>query len=172
MGRPKKSRLKQTCTFCGTEFELLESQLKWRMNTENNIFCSKTCAAKHHWGHGIAGQISDELSPFRVLLSKTRTKRLTHEKRNLPYTITIEHLYEVWQKQNGKCAVSGEPMILKQWDKGPRVWNQASVDRIDSSKGYEIGNIRLVCLMANYCKSNFSDEDLVLFCRKVYEYNM
>jgi len=34
-------------------------------------------------------------------------------------------------------------------------------------KGYIKGNVRFVSLMANYCRNEFTDEDVKLFCEAV-----
>ena len=44
-----------------------------------------------------------------------------------------------------------------------------SIDRIDSSFGYEPGNVQLVCRAANVAKSNLSTSDFVNLCRAVVE---
>lgn len=43
---------------------------------------------------------------------------------------------------------------------------QPSLDRIDSSKGYEIGNVRIVWLIENYAKNTFTEEQLIEFCKR------
>lgn len=48
------------------------------------------------------------------------------------------------------CAVFGTPLV------------EPSIDRIDSSKGYVKGNIRIISLRANQLKSNASVEELRL----------
>lgn len=44
---------------------------------------------------------------------------------------------------------------------------QASLDRIDSSKGYIEGNVEFVCLAVNYAKNGFSKEQMIEFFGKV-----
>ncbi|MEO1764581.1 MAG: hypothetical protein AAFR83_22070, partial [Cyanobacteria bacterium J06629_18] len=43
----------------------------------------------------------------------------------------------------------------------------ASLDRIDSCKGYVFGNVQFVSLMANYAKRDFLEEELLRFCEAV-----
>jgi hypothetical protein len=45
--------------------------------------------------------------------------------------------------------------------------NTTSLDRIDSSIGYVFGNVQIVCVMANYAKSDFSDEQMREFCKAI-----
>lgn len=43
---------------------------------------------------------------------------------------------------------------------------QPSLDRIDTNKGYEMGNIRVVWLVENYARNSFSDEQVIEFCKR------
>lgn len=71
-------------------------------------------------------------------------------------SISKEDLVELWNKQNGKCAITGIDLV---YGKG-RLPNTASLDRIDSSKGYHIDNIRFICLFANQAISNWGEDVL------------
>ena len=76
--------------------------------------------------------------------------------------------YFVWEEQDGICPFTGWSMILPDnnhdgWVQGPNPRN-ASIDRIDNSKGYIQGNVRYICVMANYCRNGFSDEAVEDFC--------
>lgn len=45
--------------------------------------------------------------------------------------------------------------------------SNASLDRIDNSKGYIEGNVRFVALMANLARQSFTDEQMIAFCKAV-----
>ena len=47
--------------------------------------------------------------------------------------------------------------------------NRASVDRIDSSKGYTKDNIQFVAMIAQYAKHTFTEKELFTFCHAVAE---
>jgi hypothetical protein len=80
-------------------------------------------------------------------------------------TITVEYLLQLWKTQEGLCALTGWPLTME-LGKGKIVTN-CSLDRIDSSKSYEFGNVQLVCLAANIAKSNLSQSDFINLCKAV-----
>jgi hypothetical protein len=81
-----------------------------------------------------------------------------------------QYIYE--KIQHGFCEVTGikfdlETEVRKSVHaKNPWV---PSIDRIDSSKPYLKDNIKIVIFMYNVCKSEFSHEDVVIFCRALKE---
>ena len=81
------------------------------------------------------------------------------------YDITKENLKELWDKQNGICPYSGLKMTLEFG-----YMNSASLDRIDSSKGYMKNNIQFVVLPINYLKNSYSDLDVKRFLKSISSY--
>jgi len=43
-----------------------------------------------------------------------------------------------------------------------------SIDRIDSDKGYEVGNARLVCQFVNKMRSTQTDEEFCKFVKDIH----
>lgn len=74
--------------------------------------------------------------------------------------ISWHKFYELHRKQQGKCYYTG----LEYDTTGllsARHPLQCSVDRIDSSRGYEESNIALCCLFVNLAKHNWPIEDIM-----------
>lgn len=88
--------------------------------------------------------------------------------KNKGLTITKKDIFNLWEIQGGLCALTGMPM---DYTADVRAYNRPSLDRIDSSKGYHIGNVRLVWHFANQAKNTFTDEQFVQFCNNVVEYH-
>jgi hypothetical protein len=104
-------------------------------------------------------------------LHKTSWSRikLDADQRHLPFSVTMEYLWELFLKQNKKCALSGEPLCFKSQSR--KFDGTASLDRIDSSLGYVIGNVQWVHKDINIMKHKFSQEHFKELCRKVVNYN-
>lgn len=96
------------------------------------------------------------------LFSKVRCNA---DLRKLEFSIEREDLVELWEKQTGKCALTGRQMTL---DKGKgRLWSAASVDRIDNKIGYHRFNIHLVCVGINRAKGILDLEEFFKICEDV-----
>lgn len=92
--------------------------------------------------------------------------------RNLEFSITKEYAYQIYLDQKCKCALSGmEIFFSPSQSKELRTTKTASLDRIDSSKGYIIGNIQWVHKKINKMKMNLSEKEFVYFCDKVASYH-
>lgn len=95
-----------------------------------------------------------------VGLTKTEHTRLRRsaEKRGYTFEISVEYLWDLFQEQKQICAITGDYI--------PNI-KEASLDRIDSSKGYIEGNVQWVTQQANLSKHVMTMEQLYEFCRKV-----
>lgn len=86
--------------------------------------------------------------------------------RNKIATITFNDLLDIYNKQEGKCNLTGEILTF---DKNNQLTN-ISIDRIDSNIGYEKGNVQLVCHYVNIMKWNKSVDELKIWCEKILNY--
>lgn len=78
----------------------------------------------------------------------------------VPVTITKEYAWELFLKQNKQCALSGLPLVIS----GNSSTNTASIDRIDSSRGYEEGNIQWVHKHVNFMKRTYTQDYFIFIC--------
>lgn len=86
--------------------------------------------------------------------------------RKIQFSLTIEYLWNLYQKQNKKCALSGEEITLSSSNK---TWGTASLDRIDSMKGYVEGNVQWVHKDVNFMKSNLTQTRFFELISKICE---
>jgi len=89
------------------------------------------------------------------VLSKLKRDAKT---RNISFEITIEDIQRKLEEQNYKCGYTG-------WS--VEFGNNASVDRIDSSKGYTTDNIHIVDKTVNIAKRDYSHEYFIKMCKAV-----
>ena len=100
-------------------------------------------------------------------LSKTHWYNIEYgaKRRNLIFDISMEDAWNLFLKQNKKCAYTG-------WDiefGSPyrNIKTTASLDRIDSSKGYTIDNIQWLHKDVNYMKSNMCPKRFIEICKTI-----
>lgn len=92
------------------------------------------------------------------------------KRRRLVFKITLDQIWNLFEKQNHKCALSG--ILLKFNNPGERATEQtASLDRIDSNKGYTIDNVRWVHKTINNMRGELSDSTFLEFCQKIINHN-
>lgn len=91
-------------------------------------------------------------------------------RRNLEFKVSQEYLWNLFNQQSRKCALTGESIILTANIKNNNVvWSEitASVDRIDNSKGYVPGNVWWVHKEVNRLKNNYSLDQLLYWCSRI-----
>lgn len=93
------------------------------------------------------------------------------------FSITIEYAMDLFQKQKGICALSGQeigfhttPRYTKRGWRDSRWIHTASLDRIDSTKGYIEGNVQWIHKDINWMKNRFSQDYFVETCIKISNY--
>lgn len=138
---------------------------KSRKQTVKSITRNKTNFCRKCWG--ISCQTEQPIA-------QEYWRRVTRDarKRNIPFRITVSEAYKIFLKQEKKCALTGDNLILfsnsyKYLQSRACIDNLASLDRIDSSKSYNKNNIQWVRKDVNLLKRNLSDEDLIILCKKI-----
>lgn len=74
-------------------------------------------------------------------------------------------------QQNRKCALSGIDIDFKKGNDVKRGLQTASLDRIDSSKGYIVGNVQWVHKDINFMKGTLSNNQFLELCNLVSKHN-
>jgi hypothetical protein len=161
------------CHGCDSSVEKPKKEIdRQRRNGKTNFYCSLKCAATYRnndhlleWMHGeenkkhlqiISHNRVDEYTGFRGFLRRIDMRisegRFDTTNLNLPY------LKELWGAQRGKCAFTNVDLILPHWSGNATVSKNylASLDRIDSSKGYVMGNVQFVSVSVNWLKNNLN----------------
>jgi hypothetical protein len=95
---------------------------------------------------------------------------ISAKKRNIDLHITKKDLFELYISQKGKCHYTGLYIILNSsgnFDETPI----ASIDRIDSSKPYDLENVKFVHKTINLMKNTINDKDFRNYCKCIIEYS-
>lgn len=174
---PAQSRLSSFVDITGTRFNMLLAkfpvmsgrQVKWVFECDcgqaalfqsssvikGNIAscgCRKKARGNASLAWGGVGEISGSM-----LTSIKRGAVL----RNLEYTATPEYMWNLFLKQGRMCALSG---IHLDFDSRRTT---ASLDRIDSLKGYIEGNLQWVHKDVNMMKNNYQQTYFIEICTAV-----
>lgn len=94
----------------------------------------------------------------RKLLSKLKNLCTKAKNRKRDVTINMNYLEGIYDAQQGLCKYSRLPLSVES-----NLSNTISLDRIDSSKDYVIGNVQLVCSAVNRMKQEFSEKNFLSF---------
>jgi hypothetical protein len=144
---------------------------KFRETTAQRAMASKdgcaNCAAKRksgnkspHWKGGtfVPGYFIAQFKHH----SGTRA-------REIEWSVTTEYLDDLWKQQEGRCAYTGWELFFgKQGKYGQE--QTASLDRIDSDKGYVPGNVQFVHKDINRMKWDHSEQWFLELCRTVVQH--
>lgn len=90
------------------------------------------------------------------------------EKRNIVFDVEINYFNELLVKQNFKCILSGLNISFSH-SKKDNYNATASIDRIDSNKGYIIGNLQWIHKDINLMKNHFNQDYFLKICEKITE---
>lgn len=183
MEKQKRSYSECICEQCGKIYEKADSEIIRNLKKGRKSFCSISCAMSYRNLHQLsekskehrqnfiqqyAGKITrslDEFSPFKETLRRAKRHAKEH---NRECTITWQDLKDLWEKQEGKCVYTNLNLVLPiQGRETPSITVQASLDRIDSSKGYIPGNIQFVSSCINMLKNKLSDLETKRFLKEI-----
>lgn len=170
------------CFVCQSDFKKQNKEInRCKKRGIINHFCNNSCVAKYRnkkmtidfWRNqyknnknfkGLEGNRQDLFSPFKTFINSGRASIKAKG-----CSLTLEYLKQQWEKQKGICPYTNIEMILPkntlEYTKIKSL-KKASLDRIDSSKGYVEGNVEFVCSSINLGKNNFTKEDMVLFLQE------
>jgi len=155
-----------TCDYCGQLFQKPLSEIKRNSSLGRRNFCSRICVGKNNVNNLMYVKNDYDISQHANNRKDEYTKFRYHFrnicKRNKEVDVTLEDLKSIWETQNGKCPYLGIGLVLSNYSKIQRspVYS-ASLDRIDSTKGYIKGNIQWISRAMNNLKNDMSHEDML-----------
>jgi hypothetical protein len=149
-GKTKNGTKKWLCKCdCGNETTTITTMLK--SGRTKSCGCYKRRRKNHRWlGYG-------EISGNRMAEIRLRAR-----KKNIPFNLTAQSLWELWVAQQNKCKISGLDINLD---------INASVDRIDSNDGYTLDNVQWVHKDINKMKMDINIEQFLQYCKIIVDFN-
>ena len=151
---------------CGKETIGIGAKMKQGFKKSCGCFKSENIKPKygrqHHGWKGV-GEIS--ASRWGQIVASAKLRKI-------PINVTMKRAWRLYEKQQGRCALTGFPIDFGKENVSLRKHEgTASLDRIDSDKPYEVGNIQWVHKDVNYMKQWFTQERFFQVCKWVVEYN-
>lgn len=146
------------CSTCGVEQDYLRKNyaiLSFLVGKECKACSNKKTENCHR---GMFNSI--RLSWFEKCKVGART-------RHLDWDLNIEDVWDIYVRQNGVCNLSGIPVS---WAFVGQA-HTASLDRIDSKKGYVRGNVQILHKDVNMMKQSFSQEHFISICSAIANKN-
>lgn len=143
---------------CGKETSVIRNQLNNGTTKSCGCLLLNTGKDSFHF----RGYKDIPLSYYHSILKSAK-------KRKLEFLVSIEYLWKLFISQNNKCALSSEDIWFGSgnWYYDKRLETTASLDRIDSSKGYVEGNVQWVHKDINIMKNNYDQLRFIDLCKKV-----
>lgn len=148
------------CDSCGRE------KPEHDFNSDNKRTCA-ACKARRH-----ERAVSKSHEAFlRNLCSKSKSavnagKRADH----IEFLLEPEDLLELWDKQDGRCAISGVVLTHHKDGLGHKDFN-VSLDRICSDRSYTPDNVQLVAYRVNLMKHTSSEDMFHWWVRTIHDFS-
>ena len=161
--KSKETRCECLCD-CGNTVVTQGRYLRAKHKQSCNCLWKNMKGKDHHaWrGHG---DISS------TLWSGIRWEAKNRATRDIPFDITIEQGWELFVKQRGRCALTGEPIAFPKSSVKKAGNRTASLDRIDSNGDYTLDNVQWVHKDINLMKMDLKQDQFILWCYKISRHN-
>lgn len=143
---------------CGQKTKVKSNELINKGQTQCRL-CRNKLVSERQW-KGF-GEISGEYWNSIIRHAKHRKKE---------FCLKIEYGWDLFLKQDRKCAISGLPIYFIRSRYSAGKGGTASLDRIDSSIGYVEGNVQWVHKDINKMKWNFTQEKFINYCLEIINY--
>lgn len=142
---------------CGKERKFLSAYL-----FGNGERRATTCMSCYNKKTEIGQRITDEI-PNRFW-----KRLLDHsQRRKIPVLLSKEDAFLKYEKQNKKCALSGEDLYFTKFKVKYTRYTNASLDRINSDLPYTNDNVQWVHKKVNIMKHLSSNQELIDWCKKI-----
>jgi len=162
---PEKTKYSGALWLCKCSCGKLKKLNSNSLTSGNNTTCG--CKENHSQNNHIRSTGFKEISGAHIYSIKRGASS-----RGLEFSLSAEFLWNLFLKQDKKCTLTGETIkFCKKWGNKYSKETTASLDRINSSKGYINENVQWVHKIINIMKQDLTDEEFIEWCNKVSKYN-
>jgi len=153
------------CSLCKYDKKIMyyfSANLNKKNNSRRCRFCNTKNRKIRRNNHTQEQMINTMLTTCRNSCRRREKKGRTCE-----FKLTSDDIFNLIEKQNNKCAYSNIELVWKY--NHP---HKASIDRIDSDKGYTIDNVHLVSHISNVAKSDLTEKNFLEMIKQIYEHKI
>lgn len=156
------------CDHCGKSYARSQSEFTRALSNNKPMYCSRTCSAKAKGSSNFGGKpnrvpptVRQKTNPFKYYYRNCK-------RRGFEFDLDLNYLETLWNLQEGKCAYTGIKLVLNTHSIQHEDYRySASLDRIDSSKGYIKGNVQYVSTAINLMKNTLTHNQTVEFLQEI-----
>jgi hypothetical protein len=165
------------------EWTIVDNELKLETNSEATVLCKCLCGSEEYvrclslvkhqstkcfkCGHGNKGEKHHSFKGHKEIPGSW-FRRYLNKRNKWEFNITLEDVYNLWIKQNKKCNLSGlDISFLNLKINSYDLVCTASLDRIDSKRGYLKDNIQLVHKDVNMMKKEYDQDYFIKICKLI-----
>lgn len=128
--------------------------------------CLKLDTTRQTGNNNVKLDLKTKLTHRKMVEYKSRAKD-----KGLPFSLTTEEFYNLMYTQCHYCGVnyetsSNEQKVYRYGEAHSIKYN--GIDRIDSNRGYEIGNVVSCCKICNHAKMDLKQEDFYTWIKTAY----
>jgi hypothetical protein len=105
----------------------------------------------------------------RIAFLRQNLARANNRSNAQSITVTLDELWELGEQQGWVCSYLGIPLEFERggdFGSGTNP-NSCTIDRIDHTKGYVLGNIQLITWQANCAKNALTHNQFIKLCKMV-----
>lgn len=127
----------------------------------------RECRVCRSWGRSM--QLST--TPKAYLEGTYHNLKGMRIKQGIEFTLSLQDVLDLWEKQGGRCALSGVLLTYNQgghYNGNKRGDFNASIDRINTKGPYVKTNVQLVAWRVNSMKNDLSEEMFLWWIRNLH----
>jgi len=143
------------------------NQLKPITEFSNRLICTDCKTAKHR--RTVSTDYEQYLGNLYTQCKYSQTTRKDQPGHNkAEFDLNKEDLLEIWEEQNGRCAISGVVLTHHKDGSGRKDFN-ASIDRIVPYEPYIKDNVQLVAYRVNLMKHELTEDLFYWWVRTILD---